>query len=256
MISSLFRILSLLLLSVTFVAPQVCGPAGPNEINPGLFHRGTSKDITFIVKGTVVVVIDGDTLTVLAQDGSPHPVKLFGADAPELKQAWGQESADQLTSMVSGKEVVIDVRQSRDKGRYFGIVLLDGEDIGLAQIRNGMAWAYEPADCGLQFEKRSEYFQTERRSRADRKGLWADPDPIPPWTYRGDGLFRSPLDPVSKPSNSDKNVVSDGSAVSPGSPVELRPETRTYILGPRGGCYYVNDRHTRVYVADKTLCRK
>ena len=232
MISRAIWIISLLLLSVTFAAAQVCDPPGQNRTKPELSHSDP-QGVKFIVKGTVVFVIDGDTMTVLAQDGIPHSVKFFGADAPELKQGWGQESADQLTSMVSGKEVLVDVRRSLDKSVYYGIVLLNSEDVGLAQIRNGMAWAYEPAGCRYQFENRAEYVQTESKSRTDRIGLWADPDPVPPWTYRGEGYFETPIDQLSSPSNSESRAVPVDKVVSPDTSVETPPNARKYILGPR-----------------------
>ncbi len=256
MISNFIWIFFLILLSVSFAAPQVCDQTGRSRANSDLSHLGPIEGLNFTIKGTVVFVIDGDTLTVLAEDGIPHSVKFFGADAPELKQAWGQESADQLTSMVSGKQVVVDVRRSGDKGSYYGIIQLGGMDVGLAQIGNGFAWAYEPANCQYQFERRAEYIQTESKSRKARIGLWADPDPVPPWTYRGEVYSSPAIDTRSKPPNTYNKTDPRTRLGSPDVSGEGQPENRKYILGPRGGCYYVNDQHYRIYVADRTLCKK
>jgi hypothetical protein len=48
-----------------------------------------------------------------------------------------------------------------------------------------------------------------------------------------------------------KASVSSGNAKT-----ETATTLRKYILGPRGGCYYLNENGAKVYVRNKELCTK
>jgi endonuclease YncB( thermonuclease family) len=46
-------------------------------------------------------------------------------------------------------------------------------------VKEGWCWwyrMYAPADTALE--------KLEREARAAKKGLWADPHPVPPWEWR------------------------------------------------------------------------
>jgi endonuclease YncB( thermonuclease family) len=45
-------------------------------------------------------------------------------------------------------------------------------------VRDGFAWRY------LWYDKAREFTDAEREAREKRYGLWADPNPVPPWEYR------------------------------------------------------------------------
>ena len=48
------------------------------------------------LRGTVVGVADGDTLTVLDSAKTQHKIRLQGVDAPERSQAFGTRARQQL----------------------------------------------------------------------------------------------------------------------------------------------------------------
>jgi endonuclease YncB( thermonuclease family) len=48
------------------------------------------------LRGKVVSIADGDTITVLDADKKQHKVRLTGIDAPEKKQAFGAKSKARL----------------------------------------------------------------------------------------------------------------------------------------------------------------
>lgn len=58
------------------------------------------------VVGTVLDVIDGDTLEVLAE-GSTVTIRLLGVNSPELSECWGEESMVYLTNLIANKNVLL-----------------------------------------------------------------------------------------------------------------------------------------------------
>ena len=55
------------------------------------------------ITGRVVGVADGDTITVLDADQVQHNIRLAGIDAPEMKQAFGNNSKEAPSSLVYDK---------------------------------------------------------------------------------------------------------------------------------------------------------
>ena len=72
-------------------------------------------------------------------------------------------------------------------GRTIGKVTADGVDCGLRQVELGMAWHYKAYAKDQSREDRESYAGAEERAKAERRGLWSDADPVPPWEYRHGG---------------------------------------------------------------------
>lgn len=139
------------------------------------------------LRGTVVAISDGDTLTVLDASRRQHRVRLAAIDAPERRQAFGTKSRESLSAMAFRKDVVVDFQITEKYGRVLGRVLVDGQDVGLAQLRAGMAWhnvAYAKEQTPL---NRIAYSEAESEARGLRRGLWSEPNPQPPWEFRRSG---------------------------------------------------------------------
>ncbi len=94
------------------------------------------------ITGRVVGVSDGDTITVLDADRTQHKIRLAGIDAPESKQAFGSRSKQNLSDLVFGKDVAVEWDKRDRYQRTLGVVLVDGHDVNLEQVRAGMAWWY------------------------------------------------------------------------------------------------------------------
>lgn len=60
-----------------------------------------------ILRGQVVVVSDGDTITVLDEMKQRQVIRLIGIDAPEKAQAFGQKAKESLSDLVFNKDVSI-----------------------------------------------------------------------------------------------------------------------------------------------------
>jgi endonuclease YncB( thermonuclease family) len=133
--------------------------------------------------GTAVRILDGDTIEVLV-DRTPRRVRLAGIDAPEKAQAFGARAKQALADLVGGREVQVDWNKRDKYGRTVGKVLVQGKDANLAMVAGGMTWWYREYASEQSPVDRVLYEAAERRARAERRGLWADPSPMPPWVWR------------------------------------------------------------------------
>ena len=130
------------------------------------------------IDGLVSDVHDGDTIT-LAKLSESYTVRLVDIDAPELKQSFGIESRASLREVCLFKRATIDTQGEDRFGRTLARVTCAGMDANAEQVRRGMAWVfvrYAP--------KNSTLYGVEADARADKRGLWADPQPVAPWNWR------------------------------------------------------------------------
>lgn len=130
-------------------------------------------------QGEVVRVMDGDTLEVL-HNHHPERIRLSGIDCPEKGQAYGQQAKHAASELVFGKEVTIQTHGHDKYKRPIGKVILpDGMNVNQELVKQGWCWwyrKYAPGDAVLE--------GLEKEAREGRKGLWADPQPVPPWEWR------------------------------------------------------------------------
>jgi endonuclease YncB( thermonuclease family) len=131
-----------------------------------------------------VSVHDGDTITILDDSKGQHKIRLSGIDAPELGQPFGDASRQNLARYVFEREVVAQCPKRDRFGRSVCLVRVNGEDVNLAQLRDGMAWHFKRYQDEQPLEEREAYGQMEEWARAQRNGLWRDKQRIPPWDWR------------------------------------------------------------------------
>jgi endonuclease YncB( thermonuclease family) len=173
--------------------------------------------------GTVVGVSDGDTLTVLNTQKRQVKVRLVEIDAPEKKQAFGEQSKQSLSEICFKKIAIIDDKGYDKYKRTLGRVHCDGVDANLEQVRRGMAWAYK------QFLTDQSIAVQEQAAKSSSTGLWSEVNPTPPWDFR----------------HGKKSAVSKNSNIA--------KSNNSYITGPRGGCYTHTTSGNKRYV-DHSLC--
>jgi endonuclease YncB( thermonuclease family) len=136
--------------------------------------------IIFADSGRVVGVHDGDTLTVLVDGRQAVKVRLWGIDAPETGQAFGNAAKQNLSGLAFGKQVEISLKTKDRYGRVVSKVgLPDGTDAGAEMIRAGMAWHYV-----AYAKNEAVYARLETEARKAKVGLWQEPNPVPPWNWR------------------------------------------------------------------------
>jgi len=134
------------------------------------------------LRGRVISVADGDTLTVLPQQGERQRIRLYGIDAPESGQAGGDAATAFARSKALFADVKLNVVDTDRYGRTVAIVTLpDGSILNEELVKHGHAWVYD-AYCRQPIC--TKWRVLEKEARINRKGLWADKNPTPPWIWR------------------------------------------------------------------------
>lgn len=144
----------------------------------------TNISIADTLHGRVVGIADGDTVTVLDDSNTQWKIRLMGIDAPEKKQPFGNKSKMYLSSLVFNKQVTVEYNKQDKYGRTVGKILVDGTDANLQQVKAGLAWHYKKYQKEQSVEDSRAYAYAEEQARAEKQGLWIDPDPTPPWEWR------------------------------------------------------------------------
>ncbi|MBX3319809.1 MAG: thermonuclease family protein [Nitrospira sp.] len=135
-------------------------------------------EAAFPFTGKVVAVLDGDTIEVL-HHGKAERIRLNGVDCPEKKQAFGQKAKQFTSSLVFGKSVMVVPRDTDRYKRIVGDVFLpDGVNLSYELVRAGLAWWYRKYSDDVLLAV------LELEAQLARRGLWADPQPVPPWEWR------------------------------------------------------------------------
>lgn len=145
--------------------------------------------------GQVVGVLDGDTIEVLHNTRAER-IRLNGIDCPEKGQAYGQRAKQAASELIFGKQVTLQTFGKDKYGRTIADVLLpDSTNVNHELVKDGWCWWYRKYAPG-----NSELEKFEKEAREAKKGLWADPHPVPPWVYRkakrGQSLDLSDLMPL------------------------------------------------------------
>jgi len=144
---------------------------------------------TYELRGRVVNVADGDTIT-LQTDGGQRRVRLASIDAPEVGhgevkpgQPFGQAARKSLEAMVAGKTLTAHCYEKDQYAR--DVCDLPGEGghtVNWQQVDAGYAWA--------NMARHGEYLRDaslpgiESKARDQRKGLWAQAGAVAPWEWR------------------------------------------------------------------------
>lgn len=107
-------------------------------------------------------------------------IRLVGLDCPEKKQPFGQRAKQATSALSFGQSVIVHTTGKDRYGRTLATVILrDGKNLNHELVSQGWCWLYRkyaPDDTVLE--------ELENEARVAMRGLWSDPNPIPPWAWR------------------------------------------------------------------------
>jgi endonuclease YncB( thermonuclease family) len=132
------------------------------------------------LRGKVINVADGDTITVQDDTHTQHKIRLAGNDELEKKQPFGNVSKQRLGDQLGGKAVEVDWSKIDKYGRKVGKVLVGEQDANLEQIKRGLAWHYKQYQREQSAADRQTYADAEKVAKAAQIELWKDPAPQAP----------------------------------------------------------------------------
>jgi len=121
-------------------------------------------------KLTVVDVTDGDTLKL--SDGKVF--RLYGVNAPEVKEPFYKEAVEFTKNLTLGKEITFEQEEKykEDKfGRLLGYLFVDRKNLNVELVKNGLARV-------VLYKKRAkikyqdELLQAESVTKQNRLGIW------------------------------------------------------------------------------------
>ena len=132
-----------------------------------------------VLTGNVHSFADGDGFT-LSLPGRSALIRLWAIDAPE----WGQHHARQawlhLQSLVWGRPVTCYIHDRDCYGRLVCECYTDAPfSLNLIQVLYGFAW-----HCPKYAPDEIHYRDAQRLARINRRGIWAESNPTPPWVFR------------------------------------------------------------------------
>ena len=125
----------------------------------------------------VLRVIDGDSITVKV-DQTNYRIRLAEIDAPEMDQAWGEESKLALKEKLDNEKVGLEVIDVDRYGRLVARIFLNGRHINREMVSEGHAWVY------LEYLRDDSLIPHEAAATAKQLGLWSSEGAIAPWQWR------------------------------------------------------------------------
>ncbi|MGD9733575.1 MAG: thermonuclease family protein [Desulfamplus sp.] len=132
-------------------------------------------------QGKIVKVTDGDTVEVLSAGNQLTKVRLYGIDAPESKQDFGQKAKQFVLDIAANKTVEVEAIDTDRYGRTVGVVRIGGTILNAEIVKAGLAWYYGQY-CKSTFC--AAWQQLEQQARSNKIGLWSIANPQPPWEFR------------------------------------------------------------------------
>lgn len=138
-----------------------------------------------VLEGTVVRVVDGDTLEFRPADPAQPliAVRLRGIDAPESCQRGGREATQALRARTEGRLLRLRVHGTDEYRRTLGTLFTgtpgaDSASLNAALVESGFAWAWRDT------RGHSPYLRQEATARSAARGVHADPAAEAPWDFR------------------------------------------------------------------------
>ena len=129
------------------------------------------------LSGRVVGISDGDTLTLLV-DREQVKVRLAQIDTPERGQPWANRARQELADLVFRQDVRVEVVDRDRYGRIVGQLWRGAVDVNRTLVAEGLAWAFR------RYVTDPNLLEDEERARQAGRGLWSQPEPVPPWEWR------------------------------------------------------------------------
>ncbi len=127
--------------------------------------------------GTFTEIYSADLLE-LRHDAGTYAVRIYGVDAPDAGEPFALEARLLTRALVTGKECRVRIEGRNERGEMVAIVLADGQDVGLALVRAGLAKRVPDVHYKLTSNDQPDALvAAEDEARSALRGLWKGASP-------------------------------------------------------------------------------
>jgi endonuclease YncB( thermonuclease family) len=130
----------------------------------------TSPGLTDELRGQVVGITDGDTLTLLTPERREVKIRLAEIDTPESWQPYGTRARQALSDLAFRRNVRVEVQDTDRYGRTVGRIYAGRVNVNAEMVRRGAAWVYR------RYSRDPSLLVLEDEARQARRGVWALPE--------------------------------------------------------------------------------
>jgi endonuclease YncB( thermonuclease family) len=134
------------------------------------------------VKGKVTEILSGISFAMMRSDYSRTVICVSNLEVPEPGQPMSDIAQNHLRELLLNQIVLINIKGfTEDDSCLLADVYLNATNINLQMVRDGVAWSnkdyYYPEGYYI-------YAQAENAARNEKRGIWQNVSPMPPWIYR------------------------------------------------------------------------
>lgn len=135
-------------------------------------------------QGAAASFDDGDSFELRLSPRRVVTIRLHAIDAPELVQAHGEAAKRALIGAIAGRPVRVDCYKRDPRGRFVCRAWAGEDDLQLRLLQGGHVWHFAMYADEQTARERSLYARAQSLARANRRGLWKQARPMPPWNCR------------------------------------------------------------------------
>lgn len=127
---------------------------------------------------------DGDTFICAPGAEASFVVRVASIDSPETGQAYWRVARSRLRELAAPGSLVDCYKVDRYERRVCRLTTKDGLDAADLMLSEGLAWYTEDFANEDALPDRERYRRLQTEAQAARRGLWMEPDPMPPKVCR------------------------------------------------------------------------
>lgn len=125
--------------------------------------KAQQKKKQLSIIGKVVLVADGDMITVQPTGGSKTIVHLAGTAAPKGTEPGAVTALNQLSQLIKDKKVTVKYSEKDRAGMVQGVVWFGKVNVNKSMVISGFAKSTD-----------KEYEEDERQAKLAKRGIWSD----------------------------------------------------------------------------------
>ncbi|MDL2231296.1 thermonuclease family protein [Porphyromonadaceae bacterium OttesenSCG-928-L07] len=130
------------------------------------------------ITGKAIRVSDGNTIKVVTNKDEQYIVKLYGIDAPDLEQSFGEEAYELVSRLCLDRKVHVEKKKGGKKNVIHGVVWAGDINVNEELLRSGLAWHYRMIDNSPR------YHDFEKDAKEKELNIWSEKNPTAPWIFR------------------------------------------------------------------------